>query len=66
MEIHVNGEPMNLAPDTSLTDLLAKMELSGRRVAIERNLEIVPRSQHGTTRLEHGDQIEVVQAIGGG
>ena len=47
-------------------DLLARQELTGRRVAVELNLDIVPRSQHAETVLKAGDQVEVVHAIGGG
>ena len=47
-------------------DLLARLDLTGRRVAVELNLDIVPRSQHDSTRLAEGDRVEVVHAIGGG
>jgi len=66
MQIEVNGDSIELAEGATLTDLLEKMELTGKRVAVELNLEIVPRSEHGETVLNAGDQIEVVHAIGGG
>ncbi|WP_312380840.1 sulfur carrier protein ThiS [Stutzerimonas balearica] len=66
MQIHLNGEPYELPDDQSVADLLERLELSGRRLAVELNLDIVPRSEHGTTRLEAGDRVEVVHAIGGG
>ncbi|KAA0874475.1 sulfur carrier protein ThiS [Nitrincola tapanii] len=66
MQIYLNGQDHELAADTSLSTLLESMGLAGKRVAVELNLEIVPRSQHATTRLQPGDQVEVVQAIGGG
>ena len=66
MLIEVNGSPVELAPGSSLADLLELMQLAGRRVAVEVNLDIVPRSQHGTTVPHDGDQLEVVHAIGGG
>lgn len=50
----------------SVAALLARLELTGRRVAVELNLDIVPRSQHDSTLLNDGDQVEVVHAIGGG
>ena len=50
----------------AVADLLARQELTGRRVAVELNLDIVPRSQHAETVLKAGDQVEVVHAIGGG
>lgn len=66
MQIHLNGEPYELPDDQSVADLLERLELSGRRLAVELNLDIVPRSEHGTTRLKAGDRVEVVHAIGGG
>jgi sulfur carrier protein len=66
MRIQLNGEPLELPDDQSVADLLVRLDLTGRRVAVELNLDIVPRSQHATTRLAEGDRVEVVHAIGGG
>ncbi|ARS50881.1 MULTISPECIES: sulfur carrier protein ThiS [Pseudomonadaceae] len=66
MRIQLNGEPFELPDNQSVADLLARLDLTGRRVAVELNLDIVPRSQHDSTRLAEGDQVEVVHAIGGG
>jgi len=66
MRIQLNGEPYELPDGQSVAHLLERMELVGRRVAVELNLDIVPRSQHAATALKEGDQVEVVQAIGGG
>lgn len=66
MRIQLNGEPYELPAGESVAALLARLELTGRRVAVELNLEIVPRSQHDSTQLSEGDQVEVVHAIGGG
>ncbi|MBD9483575.1 sulfur carrier protein ThiS [Pseudomonas sp. PDM14] len=66
MHIQLNGEPCELPDGTTVADLLERLQLTGRRVAVERNLDIVPRSQHGATVLHDGDQLEVVHAIGGG
>ncbi|MFI8745958.1 sulfur carrier protein ThiS [Pseudomonas sp. NPDC077186] len=66
MHIQLNGEPFELPDNQSVADLLARLDLAGRRVAVELNLDIVPRSQHDSTRLAEGDQVEVVHAIGGG
>jgi len=66
IKIDVNGEPRTVADSSSIADLLIEMELADKRVAVERNMEIVPRSQHNSTSLESGDQIEIVHAIGGG
>ena len=66
MQILVNDEPKELPGQATLADLIAEMELTGKRIAVEINAEIVPRSQHGETRLNDGDQVEIVHAIGGG
>ncbi|WP_295467508.1 sulfur carrier protein ThiS [uncultured Pseudomonas sp.] len=66
MQILLNGESLELPHGTTVADLLVRLELTGRRVAVERNLDIVPRSQHATTALADGDRLEVVHAIGGG
>ena len=66
MRIQLNGEPFELDDGASIADLIALLDLSGRRLAVELNLEIVPRSQHATTILSDGDRVEVVHAIGGG
>ena len=65
MRIQVNGEPREVDAFTIL-DLVQALSLDSRKVAVERNLEIVPRSLHATTQLADGDRIEVVQFVGGG
>ena len=66
MQIHVNGEQKALADSATLSDLVEELGLTGRRIAIELNMEIIPRSEHETTLLKDGDQLEIVHAIGGG
>jgi len=66
VKIVVNGESRELAAPATVAGLLEQMELAGRRVAVEVNGEIVPRSQHGTYELKDQDRVEVVFAIGGG
>lgn len=66
MQIELNGETRTLDEDRTLTDLVESLGLAGRRIAIEVNEEIVPRSQHAQTRLSPGDRVEIVHAIGGG
>ncbi|GGL34449.1 sulfur carrier protein ThiS [Pseudomonas brenneri] len=66
MRIQLNGEPYELPDGETVAALLARLELTGRRVAVELNQDIVPRSQHPDTALAEGDQVEVVHAIGGG
>ena len=66
MRIQLNGESFELPDGATVTALLTRLDLVGRRIAVELNLDIVPRSQHEATTLNEGDQVEVVHAIGGG
>ena len=66
MRIQLNGESFELHDGETVAALLTRLDLVGRRVAVELNLDIVPRSQHESTILSEGDQVEVVHAIGGG
>lgn len=66
MNITLNGEAFSCADDASLHSIALAMSLDGKRYAIELNKEIIPKTQHAETRLSEGDQVEVVQAIGGG
>lgn len=63
--IQVNGEDRAVSADTILA-LVEELGLDVRKVAVERNLEIVPRSLHATTALVEGDRVELVQFVGGG
>jgi thiamine biosynthesis protein ThiS len=65
VRLTVNGEERSVSA-TSLNELVARLGLDGRKVAIERNLAIVPRSLWGATVLDDGDRIEIVQFVGGG
>ena len=66
MYITINGERRELTGETSLAALLAEFELPLGKVAIERNLEIVPKSAYQSTMLADGDRLEIVHFIGGG
>jgi sulfur carrier protein len=66
MEIFVNGEPRQVAESCSVAQLIEEMGLAGRRLAVEVNLDIVPRSSHASQQLKAGDKVEIVHAIGGG
>jgi sulfur carrier protein len=66
MNILLNGEPRKIAAGTTLSELLVELEMSQQRIAVEINLNIIPRSQHGATVLQADDKVEVVRAIGGG
>jgi thiamine biosynthesis protein ThiS len=65
MRIQVNGEHREVAATTILA-LVEELGLDPRKVAVERNLEIVPRSLHAGTALAEDDRIELVQFVGGG
>ena len=66
MHILVNGEPHDVPSGLSLTGLTEHLGLSGKRLAIEVNEDLVPRSEHAEHRLAPDDRVEIVQAIGGG
>jgi thiamine biosynthesis protein ThiS len=66
ISIAVNGEERAANSGTTVTDLLRELGLDAGRVAIERNLEILPRPKWTETRIEAGDRYEIVQFVGGG
>ena len=66
MRIEVNGESREIAPLSTVADLLRELGVQSGPVAVERNREIVPRAEHASTALSAGDRIEVVQFVGGG
>ena len=66
LQVSINGEPRSVDPGTTLATLLLGMGLDPARVAVERNLEIVPRSTFETSCVENGDAFEVVHFVGGG
>jgi len=66
MEILLNGEPLTVATQTTVAALLVQLDLAGQPLAVEVNLEIVPRSAHASHQLQAGDRVEIVRAIGGG
>ncbi len=66
MEIILNGSPQAVPDQTSASELLDSLGLAGKRLALEINLEIVPRSRFEHHMIRPGDRIEIVHAIGGG
>jgi sulfur carrier protein len=66
MEITLNGDRLSLPEDCTILGLLDAQDLAGRRVAVEVNGEIVPRGRHAQQRLQAGDRVEIVHALGGG
>ena len=66
INITVNGDTQHHAQPIVLSDLLQSMALAGKKIAVERNGEIVPRGAHGATLIADGDRLEIVVAVGGG
>lgn len=66
MLVQVNGESMELPDGATIAALIERLTLTGKRLAVEVNEDIVPRSQHPEFSLNEGDRVEVVHAIGGG
>ena len=66
IQVILNGEPRQFSAPLTFEQLLADMALAGRRIAIERNGAIVPKSSYSEARLADGDRLEVVIAVGGG
>ena len=66
IQVMLNGEEILIAEQATLFDLLEQQQLINKRIAVEMNQYTLPRSQYKTTYLKQGDQLEIVQAIGGG
>lgn len=66
MRIMINGEEREVAANTTVAKLLERLEIVGGRIAVERNLEIVPRSSFDALHLREGDKLEIVHFVGGG
>jgi thiamine biosynthesis protein ThiS len=66
MQISVNGQSRQMDSAATVASLLEELGLDPRQLAVERNLELVPRREHGATQLVEGDRLEVVTLVGGG
>lgn len=67
MELVINGKAQRLdPPPATVAELVRALKLEGKRIAVERNGEIVPKSRYAETRVAPGDRLEVVAAVGGG
>jgi sulfur carrier protein len=66
IQVTVNGKAHRFGHPLNVGELLEQLQMAGRKVAVERNGEIVPRGLHGNTLIENGDQLEIVVAVGGG
>jgi sulfur carrier protein len=66
IRVTVNGAPHRFEQPLDLAELVARLQLAGKKIAVERNGQIVPKSAHAATRLADGDALEIVVAVGGG
>jgi len=66
IQLSVNGQARQVEPGANIARLLEALDMSGKRVAVEKNGEIVPRSLYASTGLAEGDALEIVVAVGGG
>jgi len=66
IQVTVNGAARRFERPLALNELVAELALSGKKIAVERNGEIVPKSAHGSTLVADGDRLEIVVAVGGG
>ena len=66
MTIRLNGEPQELAGPVSISALLASLDIDSRRVAVEHNMVVIRRDAYASTIVHDGDEIEVVNFVGGG
>ena len=66
IQVIVNGAPQRFEQPLDVAALIARMQLAGKRIAVEKNGEIVPKSALGATMIADGDRLEIVVAVGGG
>jgi len=66
VNLTINGDTREFEDGLTISGLVEALRLNPLKVAVERNLEVVPKSLHGETRLANGDRIEIVQFVGGG
>lgn len=66
MLITLNGQPHEIEPHTNIIDLLKQLQLQNQRLAVEVNKQVIVRSMHAQVTLTEGDQVEIIQAVGGG
>jgi sulfur carrier protein len=66
MQLTINGQPRQVVEGATIAELLHELRLDGKPVAVEVNLELVPRQRHAEHRLAEGDRLEIVTLVGGG
>lgn len=66
MEIIINGEQTSCGDKCSISNLLGRLGLQKKKLAVEVNQEVIPKTEHETFMLSAGDRVEIIQAVGGG
>jgi len=66
IQVTVNGAARRFDAPLAITEVVQKLSLAGKKIAVEKNGEIVPKSAHGSTLIADGDRLEIVVAVGGG
>jgi thiamine biosynthesis protein ThiS len=66
VKIRLNGDPFEIAGPLSISALLAELNVEPRRVAVEHNLDVIKRARYETTMINEGDEVEIVNFVGGG
>jgi sulfur carrier protein len=66
ISLTVNGQPLQVPAGTTVAQLLQRLAMPPTHVAVEHNLQVVPRAEHAGRRLNHGDRVEIVTFVGGG
>jgi thiamine biosynthesis protein ThiS len=66
VKITLNGEPFEVVGPLTVAELLTRLDIDSRRVAVEHNLSVVRRALFGTTEVRDGDEVEIVNFVGGG
>jgi len=66
IHVLVNGDDVSIPTGSTLAELLRRLSLDGKPVAVEHNRRVVPRAEHAAVRLNHGDTVEIVTFVGGG
>jgi thiamine biosynthesis protein ThiS len=66
IQVSVNGQPLALPTGSTVAELLRRLALEGKPVAVEHNRRVVPKAEHGSVHLNHGDSVEIVTFVGGG
>jgi len=66
IQVTVNGASHRFDAPVNVVELLEKLDMAGKKIAVERNGEIVPKGLHRATLVENGDRLEIVVAVGGG